>query len=343
MAAVPRACTDRVARMPVDVGRCGGGAAADGRHRDGGPQTGSRRDFLASALALAVGGLVWPALGGGRFDPVLARLRHLVDRGQLPFAALRIAQHGQVLAQTHLSGAGSVHGDSIYRLHSMTKPVVAAGVMLLVEDGGGAGRSGGDIRARILRAHRTGRGATGAHAGAADAGRPSAQPQLRPGQQLGRQPRRAAVPRGGAAGRRVDARRADRRPGRFRNTPGRAAARVPAGHGLGLRVRTAWTSPAWSSSAPAGSAWGTSCAAGCSRRWAWTRPSSSSPKGRPHGSQPCTRAAATDSSRWPTAANACTCRRRSRTLAAAGWSRRWTTTAASPTCWPMAAGTRVRG
>lgn len=136
MAAVPRACTDRVARMPVDGGRCGGGAAADGRHRDeGGPQPGGRRDFLASALALAVGGLVRPALGGVRFDPVLARLQYLVDRGQLPFAALRIAQHGQVLAQTHLSGAGSVHGDSIYRLHSMTKPVVAAGVMLLVEDG----------------------------------------------------------------------------------------------------------------------------------------------------------------------------------------------------------------
>ncbi|WP_407352627.1 serine hydrolase domain-containing protein [Luteimonas sp. R10] len=95
----------------------------------------SRRQFLLSGVALALGGLGLPVLAGDRFGPVIARLRRFVDDGELPFAAIRIARHGRVLAEAQIPGVGSIGADSLYRIYSMTKPVVAAGVMLLVEDG----------------------------------------------------------------------------------------------------------------------------------------------------------------------------------------------------------------
>ncbi|MCW4455254.1 beta-lactamase family protein [Flavobacterium sp. MXW15] len=72
---------------------------------------------------------------GDRFDPVIARLRGLVEDGQLPFASIRIARRGTMLAEAHLSGSESIGPDSLYRIYSMTKPVVAAATVLLVEDG----------------------------------------------------------------------------------------------------------------------------------------------------------------------------------------------------------------
>jgi len=100
----------------------------------------TRRRFLQSTAALAAAGLLRPAFADGRFDAgrfdgALARLQAFVDDGRLPFASLRIARHGQVLAQAQLSGIEAIGADSLYRIYSMTKPVVAAGAMLLVEDG----------------------------------------------------------------------------------------------------------------------------------------------------------------------------------------------------------------
>lgn len=94
-----------------------------------------RRQFMRSTLALAACGLAGPAFGGDRFAAVLARLRGYVDGGTLPFASIRVARHGQVLAEAHVPGAEAIGPDSVYRIYSMTKPVVAAGVVLLVEDG----------------------------------------------------------------------------------------------------------------------------------------------------------------------------------------------------------------
>src|SRR5690606_13329209 len=95
----------------------------------------NRRRFLQSTAALAAAGFLPPLFAGGRFDAAIARLQDFVDEGKLPFASLRIARHGQVLAQAQLSGIETIGADSLYRIYSMTKPVVAAGTMLLVEDG----------------------------------------------------------------------------------------------------------------------------------------------------------------------------------------------------------------
>ncbi len=96
-----------------------------------------RRRFLISSAAIAASGWMARAgfAAGDAFAPVIARLRRFVDEGELPFASLRIARHGRVLAQAQVSGIEAIGPDSIYRIYSMTKPVVAAGIVLLAEDG----------------------------------------------------------------------------------------------------------------------------------------------------------------------------------------------------------------
>lgn len=91
-----------------------------------------RRVFLASAAAL---GLAPPAHADAPFAPVVDALRRRVEGGDLPFAALRIARYGDVLAEAHISGVEAVGPDSLYRIYSMTKPVVAAATVLMIEDG----------------------------------------------------------------------------------------------------------------------------------------------------------------------------------------------------------------
>lgn len=98
----------------------------------------NRRNFLLSGTALALDGLTAPLLAAGadeRFAPVITRLRRFVEDGALPFAAIRIAQRGNLLAEAHIAGVEPIAPDSLYRIYSMTKPVVAAGAVLLVEDG----------------------------------------------------------------------------------------------------------------------------------------------------------------------------------------------------------------
>lgn len=93
------------------------------------------RRFLGTAGALALVGAAPALAAGGRFDTVVARLRGLVEDGRLPFASLRIARRGEVLAQAYIDGRETVGADSLYRIYSMTKPVVAAAMVMLVEDG----------------------------------------------------------------------------------------------------------------------------------------------------------------------------------------------------------------
>jgi CubicO group peptidase (beta-lactamase class C family) len=97
---------------------------------------GRRRLLVAGATAAAACGLGLPAFAAdARFAPIIARLRGQVADGLLPFASLRIARHGEVLAEAHLAGLETIGPGSLYRIYSMTKPVVAAGVVLLVQDG----------------------------------------------------------------------------------------------------------------------------------------------------------------------------------------------------------------
>jgi CubicO group peptidase (beta-lactamase class C family) len=95
----------------------------------------NRRQFVLASVAASLCGL--PAIGFGkdRFQPVIARLRSYVEDDRLPFASIRIAQHGQVLAEAHIAGREKVGPASLCRVYSMTKPVVAAGTVMLVGDG----------------------------------------------------------------------------------------------------------------------------------------------------------------------------------------------------------------
>lgn len=93
----------------------------------------NRRSLLVCGAAAAAISAA-PARAAS-LDPVVARLGQFVEDGDLPFASLRIARHGRVLAEAHVPGVERVGPRSLYRIYSMTKPVVAAATVLLIEDG----------------------------------------------------------------------------------------------------------------------------------------------------------------------------------------------------------------
>jgi CubicO group peptidase (beta-lactamase class C family) len=95
----------------------------------------NRRQFMLASAVASLCGL--PALGFARdrFEHAIARLRGFVEDDKLPFASIRIAQHGDILAEAHIAGREKIGPDSLYRVYSMTKPVVAAAVVMLVGDG----------------------------------------------------------------------------------------------------------------------------------------------------------------------------------------------------------------
>ena len=95
----------------------------------------SRRQFVLAGAAAGLAGLALPGWADDHFQSVISTLRGFVEAGQLPFASIRIARHGEVLVESHIGGQETIGPDSVYRLYSMTKPVVAAGVMRLVDDG----------------------------------------------------------------------------------------------------------------------------------------------------------------------------------------------------------------
>ena len=81
---------------------------------------------------------------GSGFDPAgLDRLHRLiagyVDRGVLPGAVILLSRGGKVWVDpvgTHMVGGGTpMRRDTIFRIASMTKPITAAAVMMLVEAG----------------------------------------------------------------------------------------------------------------------------------------------------------------------------------------------------------------
>ncbi len=75
-----------------------------------------------------------------RTEQLLQVLQSHVDRGHLPGAVALIARHGQVLLHQAMGQQDPATGqamavDSIFRIYSMTKPVVSVAVMQLVERG----------------------------------------------------------------------------------------------------------------------------------------------------------------------------------------------------------------
>ena len=75
-----------------------------------------------------------------RTQGIVQALQRDVDRGRLPGAAVLLARHGRVVldaAVGHLDPARDtpMGTDAIFRIYSMTKPIVSVAVMILVEEG----------------------------------------------------------------------------------------------------------------------------------------------------------------------------------------------------------------
>jgi CubicO group peptidase (beta-lactamase class C family) len=63
-----------------------------------------------------------------------------IDRGQLPGVAIAVARNGRLAYQTCLGRLDPAHdapmtADAIFRIYSMTKPIVSVATMMLVEEG----------------------------------------------------------------------------------------------------------------------------------------------------------------------------------------------------------------
>src|SRR3954469_12828870 len=63
-----------------------------------------------------------------------------IDKGTVPGVTRLVDRHGQVggfeaLGRQSPTGAAPMALDSIFRIFSMTKPIVSVGIMTLVEDG----------------------------------------------------------------------------------------------------------------------------------------------------------------------------------------------------------------
>ncbi len=75
-----------------------------------------------------------------RTQRLMDALKHEVDSGRLPGAVALIARHGQIglleaLGVQDPATGAPMRTDSIFRIYSMTKPVVSVAIMMLVERG----------------------------------------------------------------------------------------------------------------------------------------------------------------------------------------------------------------
>lgn len=86
-----------------------------------------------------------PARADSRLDP--ERLDHLtrtiqadIDNGRIPGAVMLVSHRGEVVYEKALGMQNAAAGvpmsiDSVFRIYSMTKPIVSVAVMMLVEEG----------------------------------------------------------------------------------------------------------------------------------------------------------------------------------------------------------------
>ena len=94
------------------------------------PQTPPLPDGKPQALGLS------PA----RLQRMSDALSREIDKGTIPGATIMVARRGQIgwfeaLGRQSPAGSAPMTRDSIFRIFSMTKPIVSIGVMQLVEDG----------------------------------------------------------------------------------------------------------------------------------------------------------------------------------------------------------------
>lgn len=91
--------------------------------------------FAATLAADAADPLITQRLGA-----ITPRLQELVDSGQIPGAAFLVAHNGETLllkavGYQSLEPSRPMRADSIFQIMSMTKPITAAALMMLVEEG----------------------------------------------------------------------------------------------------------------------------------------------------------------------------------------------------------------
>src|ERR1700682_261684 len=63
-----------------------------------------------------------------------------IDKGTLPGATVMVARRGQIgwfdaLGKQSPAASAPMARDTIFRIFSMTKPIVSVGIMMLIEDG----------------------------------------------------------------------------------------------------------------------------------------------------------------------------------------------------------------
>src|SRR6476660_3454616 len=91
-----------------------------------------RRDFNARMLSFAGAAPLAGALQRGKLDEAAALIRGQVDAGMVRAATLHV-HRGRFTFQRAFGEAGSP--DTVFLIASITKPMTAAGVMLLADRG----------------------------------------------------------------------------------------------------------------------------------------------------------------------------------------------------------------
>src|SRR5215217_6282372 len=94
------------------------------------PQTPSLPDAKPETLGLS----------GARLQRMSDAFKREVDKGTLPGATVLVARRGQIgwfdaIGRQAPASAAPMAQDSIFRIFSMTKPIVSVGIMMLIEDG----------------------------------------------------------------------------------------------------------------------------------------------------------------------------------------------------------------
>jgi CubicO group peptidase (beta-lactamase class C family) len=79
-------------------------------------------------------------LSSARLQRMSAAFRREIDKGSIPGATVMVARRGQIgwfdaLGRQSPSAAASMTHDTLFRIFSMTKPIVSIGIMMLLEEG----------------------------------------------------------------------------------------------------------------------------------------------------------------------------------------------------------------
>jgi CubicO group peptidase (beta-lactamase class C family) len=95
---------------------------------------------VASAQGLPVGAPEGAGVSAARLDRIGEALQRAVDSGELPGAVVAVARRGKIVYQKSVGWRDwerkvAMSNDAIFRMYSMTKPIVSVAAMMLVEEG----------------------------------------------------------------------------------------------------------------------------------------------------------------------------------------------------------------